>query len=197
MTIKAMIEDIKEIHEAPVYYFGDYHELETLETDDFTINIIDVLEALEPYEITESIEELTESGYIYDDCDYKGDNSYNWLAPINHHFDFKVYDNDNTDCDACYIEFKVHRFGDVRGNYTESVVLQFDSDYEFLETLSECNKYSTIEIDGNNYNVDVNIFSDGFETFDDNGNYIATVYGYDADEITEEIKNAIVNEEDL
>ena len=90
-----------------------------------------------------------------------------------------------------YVEFKVHRFGDVRGNYTETVVLQFDSDYEFLETLSECNKYSTIEIDGNNYSVDVNIFSDGFETFDDNGNYIATVYGYDADEITEEIRNAL------
>ena len=197
MTIRAIINDIKAIHETPVYYFGSYHELDALETDDFTINIIDVLEALEPYEITESIEELTEGGYIYNDCDYKGDNSYNWLAPINHNFDFKIYDNENTADGVCYIEFKVHRFGDVRGNYTETVVLQFDSDYEFLETLSECNKYSTVEIDGNNYNVDVNIFSDGFEVFDDNGNYIATVYGYDADEITEEIRNAIVNEEDL
>ena len=197
MTIKAIIEEIKEIHGAPVYYFGSYHELDALETDDFTINIIDVLEALEPYEIAETIEELTEGGYIYNDCDYKGDNSYNWLAPINHNFDFKIYDNENTADGVCYIEFKVHRFGDVRGNYTETVVLQFDSDYEFLETLSECNKYSTVEIDGNNYNVDVNIFSDGFEVFDDNGNYIATVYGYDADEITEEIRNAIVNEEDL
>ena len=196
MTIKAMIEDIKEIHETPVYYFGSYHELDALETDGFTINIIDVLEALEPYEIPESIEGLTESGYIYDDCDYKGDNSYNWLAPINHHFDFKVYDNDNTDCDVCYVEFKVHRFGDVRGNYTESVVLEFMNDYEFYETLSECNKYNTIEIDGINYSVDVNIFSDTFEVYDDNGNYIATVCGYDADEITDEIIK-LVNEEEF
>ena len=191
MTIRNMIADIKEIHETPVYYFGDYHELDALEPDDYTINIIDVLEALEPYEITESIEELTESGYIYDDCDYKCDNSYNWLAPINHDFDFKVYDNDNTARDICYVEFKVHRFGDVRGNYTESVVLQFDNEYEFLETLSECNKYNNIEIDGNNYSVDVNIFSDGFEVFDGNGNYITAVCGYDADEITEEIRNAL------
>ena len=197
MTIKAMIEDIKEIHETPVYYFGSYHEPDALETDGFTINIIDVLEALEPYEIPETIEELTESGYIYDDCDYKGDNSYNWMAPINHDFDFKIYDNKNTACDVCYIEFKVHRFGDVRGNYTETVVLQFDNNYEFLETLSECNKYNTIEIDGINYSVDVNILSDTFEVFDDNGSYIATVCGYDADEITEEIRNATVNEEDL
>lgn len=191
MTIKAMIEDIKEIHETPVYYYGSYHELDALETDDFTINIIDVLEALEPYEITESIDELTESGSIYNNCDYKSDNSYNWSAPINHDFDFKVYDNENTVCDVCYIEFKVHRFGDVRGNYTESVVLEFENNYEFYEALSECNKYNTIEIDGNNYSVDVNIFSDGFEIFDDNGSYITTVYGYDADEITEEIRNAL------
>lgn len=197
MTIRNMIEDIKEIHETPVYYFGSYHELDALETDDFTINIIDVLEALEPYEIVESIEELTENGYIYDDCNYRGDNSYNWMSSVNHDFNFNVYDNENTARGVCYIEFKVHRFGDVRGNYTETVVLQFDSDYEFLETLSECNKYSTIEIDGINYSVDVNIFSDTFEVYDDSGNYIATVCGYDADEITEEIRNAIVNKEEV
>ena len=110
------------------------------------------------------------------------------MAPINHHFNFNIYDNA---CGVCYVEFKVHRFGDVRGNYTETVVLQFNNDYEFLEILSECNKYNNVEIDGNNYNVNVNIFSDGFEVFDDNGNYITTVYGYDAGEITEEIKNAL------
>lgn len=191
MTIKNIINDIKEIHEAPVYYFGSYHELNALETDNFTINIIDVLKALEPYEISESIEDLTESDYIYDEYDYKADNSYNWTAPVNHDFDFKIYDNNNTALDVCYIEFKVHRFGDVRGNYTESVVLQFNNDYEFLEILLECNKYSTVEIDGNNYSIDVNIWSDGFEVFDNEGNYIATVYGYDADEITNEIKNAL------
>lgn len=191
MTIRNIINDIKAIHETPVYYFGSYHELDALETDDFTINIIDVLEALEPYEITESIEELTEGGYIYNECDYKGDNSYNWMSPVNHDFDFKVYNNNNTADGVCYIEFKVHRFGDVRGNYTEAVVLEFMNDSEFYETLLECNKYNTIEIDGINYNVDVNIFSDAFEVYDDNGNYIGAVCGYDADEITEEIRNAL------
>lgn len=191
MTIRNIIADIKEIHGAPVYYFGSYHELDALETDDFTINIIDVLEALEPYEITESIEELTEGGYIYNDCDYRGDNSYNWMSPVNHDFNFNVYENENTARDVCYVEFKVHRFGDVRGNYTDSVVLEFMDDYEFYEALSECNKYNTIEIDGINYNIDVNILSDAFEVYDDNGNYIASVCGYDAEEVTEEIKNAL------
>ena len=191
MTIKAIIDDIKKIHETPVYYFGEYHELNALETDDFTINIIDVLKTLELYEIAESIEELTESGCIYLDCDYKGDNSYNWASSINHNFDFKIYNNNNTASDVCYVEFAVHRFGDVRGNYTDNVVLEFMNDYEFYETLSECNKYSIVEIDGVNYSIDVNIFSDGFEVFDDNGNYITTVCGYDADEIADEIKNAL------
>lgn len=191
MTIRNIINDIKEIHETPVYYWGGYHELNALKTDDFTINIIDVLKALEPYEINESIEDLTESGYIYNDCDYNANNSYNWLAPVNHHFDFMIYNNNNTVNDCCYIEFKVHRFGDVRGNYTDNIVLEFMNDCEFLEVLSECNKYSTIEIDGINYNIDVNIFSDTFEVYDDNGNYIANVCGYDADEITNEIRNAL------
>ena len=30
MTIKAIIDDIKEIHETPAYYFGNYHELNAL-----------------------------------------------------------------------------------------------------------------------------------------------------------------------
>lgn len=191
MSIKNIIADIKEIHETPVYYFGSYHELGTLETDDFTINIIDVLEALKPYEITETIEELAENDYIYDDCDNKGNNSYNWNAPINHDFNFYIYNNNNTANDVCYVEFKVHRFGDVRGNYTENVVLEFMNKYKFYEAVAACNKYSTIEIDGINYNIDVNIFSDTFEVWDDTGNYIGSVCGYDADEITDEIKNIL------
>lgn len=191
MAIRNIVNDIRAIHETPVYYFGSYHELGTLETDDFTINIIDVLKALEPYEIAESIEELTECGYIYDDCNYKADNSYNWSAPVNHHFDFSIYNNDNTACDVCYVEFKVHRFGDVRGNYTESVVLQFDNEYEFLEVLSECNKYNSIEIDDINYYIDISIFSDTFEVSDNDVNYITTVYGYDKEDIVEEIKKVV------
>lgn len=191
MAIRNIINDIKAIHETPVYYFGSYHELGTLETDDFTINIIDVLKALEPYEIAQSIDELTESGYIYDDCNYRGDNSYNWSAPVNHHFDFKIYNNNNTVNNCCYVEFMVHRFGDVRGNYTTSVVLEFMGDYEFYETLTECYKYSNVEIDGINYDVDVNIFSDAFEVWDDDGNYLGTVHGCDKEEVIEEIKKVV------
>ena len=81
---------------------------------------------------------------------------------------------------------------------SEAIILRpLYCNYEFLETLSECNKYNSVEIDGNNYNVDVNIFADGFEIFDDDGNYITTAHGYDADEITEEIRNVIINEEEF
>ena len=124
MTIRNIINDIKEIHETPVYYFGGYHELDTLETDDFTINIIDVLKALEPYAIAESIEELAENDYIYDDCEYNENNSYNWSAPVNHDFNFNFYDNNNTASDVCYVEFAVHRFGDVRCNYLDVIILK-------------------------------------------------------------------------
>lgn len=85
----------------------------------------------------------------------------------------------------------VHKFGDVRGNYTDSVVLKFMNDYEFYEILSECYKHSNIEIDGINYYVNVDIFSDAFEVWDDDGKYIGTVHGYDKEDIVEEIKKVV------
>ena len=88
----------------------------------------------------------------------KHDNSYNWNAPISNNFDYKIYESK-----ACYniiVEFKVHRYGDVRCNYTENCYLQFNSEYDFMEALYENNKYFAIEKDDKEYYVEINIFND-------------------------------------
>ena len=103
-TIKNMIEEMKTLKGANVRIFGQPVTLPE-DTDKTTVDIIDILKNLEEYEVTEVydyrynneteedeeinileecknsddvISALVDYGYINDDCDYKGDNSYNW-----------------------------------------------------------------------------------------------------------------------
>ena len=54
----------------------------------------------------------------------------------------------------------MHRYGDVRCNYTEEAYFKFDDEYEFYETLAENNKYFTIEKNDKTYQIEIDIFSD-------------------------------------
>lgn len=156
----------------------EYCIFEDMESD----NIDGILDVLENY------------GYISDVCGYKGDNSYNWSSPISNDFDFKIYkkydDIKMNYNDDIFVEFKVHRFGDVRVNYTDSVLLHFDSDYEFYEVLSENNIYTSITVDGVDYDVNIIITSDSYEVWDVDGNYICQAYG-DEDDIINCIKENV------
>ena len=216
MTMTNIVKnDIKDLRGKEVRIFGQKTVLSDT-VNDYTIDILDVLDSLSEYEIclndytdyrydekseeetevnifenvensdTDAIfETLEEYGYIKDVCDYKGDNSYNWSSPVSNDFDIKIYKD--TMSGGMFVEFKVHRFGDVRGNYTDSIIYHFDNDYEFYEVLSENNKYNTVCINDKNYDVNVNIFADGFEVYDEDGSHIATVYGWEEEEIKEEI----------
>lgn len=213
-TMKNMIKEMEALKGANVSIFGQPVTLPE-DTDKTTIDIIDILKNLEEYEVTELydyrynneteedeeinileecknsddvISVLVEYGYINDDCNYKGDNSYNWSGNVSHDFDIKIY---NSAIDGgIFVEFKAHRFGDVRGNYTESVILQFDNDYIFWERIGECDKYESIEVDGKTYDYTVSALSDTYEVTDEEGNYICEAYGEEED-IIEAIKKAI------
>ena len=213
-TIKNMMEEMEALKGANVKIFGQPVTLPE-DTDKTTVDIIDILKNLEEYEVTELygycynnetekdeeidiledcknsddvIDKLTEYGYINDDCDYKGDNSYNWNGNVSHDFDIKIYNNAIDG--GVFIDFKVHRFGDVRGNYTESVILQFDNEYNFWECIGECDRYESIEVDGHTYNYTISALSDTYEVTDEEGNYICEAYGEEED-IIEAIKKAV------
>ena len=141
---------------------------------------VDIFEGCETGE--EILDALEEYGYI-EDTYFAADNSYNWSAPVSNDFDFKLYRDFLSG--GVFVDFMVHRFGDVRGNYTDSVIYRFDSVDEFYELLLNCNKYVQI----GNYEVIVEIFNDGFEVYDESGNYILTAYG-DYDDIVKAIKDA-------
>ena len=207
MTRKA-INDLLQLRGATVKYFGEAVTLPNT-VDDLEIDTINILEDMEEYELdwydfryyTEDddgneievdifegcetgeqiLDTLEEYGYV-EETYFAADNSYNWSAPVSNDFDFKVYRDVSG---GVFVDFMVHRFGDVRGNYTDSVIYHFDSVDEFDELLLNCNKYVQI----GNYGVCVNIFNNGFEVYDEAGNYICTAYG-DYDDVVEAIKNA-------
>ena len=206
MTRKA-INDLLQLRGATVKYFGEAVTLPNT-VDDLEIDIINILEDMEEYELdwydfryyTEDedgneidvdifegcetgeqiLDVLEEYGYI-EDTYFAADNSYNWSAPVSNDFDFKVYRDFVSD--GVFVDFMVHRFGDVRGNYTDSVIYHFDSVDEFYELLLNCSKYVQI----GNYGVCVDLFNDGFEVYDEAGNYICTAYG-DYDDVVKTIQ---------
>ena len=208
MTRKA-INELKQLRGATVKYFGEAVTLPN-KIGDLEIDTINILEDMEEYELDwydfryytededgneveidilencETAEDvlntLEEYGYI-EETYFAADNSYNWSAPVSNDFDFKVYRDSLSG--GVFVDFSVHRFGDVRGNYTDSVIYHFDSVDEFYELLLNCDKYVQI----GNYGVCVNIFNDGFDVYDEAGNYIITAYG-DYDDIVEAIKDA-------
>jgi len=83
--------------------------------------------------VEEYLDYMEELGYLEEG---KGDNSYNWAGNVSNHFNMQTYRNIETG--QYLVEFKVHLYGDVRGNYTDSVLLKFDNDYTFFENISEC-----------------------------------------------------------
>ena len=208
MTMKT-INELMQLRGAEVKYFGDTVTLPNT-VSDLEIDTINILEDMEEYELDwydfrcytededgneievdifegcetgeEILDALEEYGYI-EDTYFAADNSYNWSAPVSNDFDFKVYKD--FVFGGVFVDFSVHRFGDVRGNYTDSVIYRFDSADEFYELLLNCNKYVSV----GNYEVVVDITNDGFEVYDEGGNYILTAYG-DYDDIVEAIKNA-------
>ena len=208
MTRKA-IDELKQLRGATVKYFGETVTL-TNTVDDLEIDTINILKDMEEYELdwydfryyTEDedgneievdifegcetaediLDVLEEYGYI-EDTYFAADNSYNWSAPVSNDFDFKLYKDFVSG--GIFVDFSVHRFGDVRGNYTDSAIYHFDSVDEFYELLLNCDKYVQV----GNYEVIVDIFNDGFEVYDDAGNYILTAYG-DYDDVVEAIKEA-------
>lgn len=109
------------------------------------------------------------------------DNSYNWSAPVSNNFNFKTWKDLSNG--TIYVEFKVHRYGDIRNNYTDFAVLEFSSDAEFLDVISECNKV----IDVNGYECHIDVFNEGIEVYTEDGDYVKTVYVCDMEELENEL----------
>ena len=207
-NLQEMIKDIKSLRGATVEIFGQKTVLDQ-EVSEMYIDILDIMESLVDYEQDLEIEEYDEEteeyevkevdtideyldfiGEVYGLREVSCDNSYNWNGSVSNHFDFKVY-KDETLGDT-YIVFKVHRYGDVRCNYTKECLLKFNSYEQFLETITESNKFVTVEVDGKEYELYITALSEGYEVVDlESDQFIGTVYETDKESIIEEIREML------
>ena len=208
-----IIDEVKALRGANVEVFGQPTTL-PFDYGKYTIDIIDVLNHLEDYEIPEIVdywtfeeedgediqvlEEITCEEYldILDDDGFliekNSGNTYNWSAPISNDFYYHIYENLRDD--NLIIKIAIHRYGDVRGNYTDEFCIIVDSEEEFFDILCESDKFNTIEIDEKNYYIDIRMFSDMFEVSTEEGDYLGEIYAEDDEEAIEKIKELIDEE---
>lgn len=139
----------------------------------------------------EDIEEYLE--YLKDYYGLKetmSNNTYNNGGNISNHYYTHFYKCGN---DCVYVRLAVHRYGDVRANYTDEVLLKFDSELEAYEVLTDGGYESfSVEINGEDYNLDVRAESEGIEVYNEEGSYVCTIYGtFTLEEAREEIANKL------
>ena len=213
--IYEIIEEVKSLRGANVRVFGQPTTL-TSDYGKYTIDTIDILNNLEDYEIPEIIdywtfeeedgedievlEEITCEEYldILDDNGFlvekNSNNTYNWSAPVSDNFYYHIYKNLRDD--NLIIKIAIHRYGDIRCNYTDEFCIVVDSEEEFFDILCESDKFNTVEIDGKKYDIDIRFSDDMFEVNTEEGYYVGDIYAEDEEEAIEKIRALIEEEEE-
>ena len=211
--IHEIIGEVKSLRGANVEVFGQPTTL-TSDYGKYIIDTIDILKNLEDYEIPEIIdywtfeeedgedievlEEITCEEYldILDDNGFlvekNSGNTYNWSAPISNDFYYHIYKNLRDD--NLIIKIAIHRYDDIRCNYTDEFCIIVDSEEEFFDILCESDTFNTIEIDEKKYYIDIRLFNDMFEVCTEDGDCIGDIYVESDEEAIEEIR-ALINEE--
>ena len=219
-----VINDLKDLRGKEVSIFGQKTTLsntcskyvvdainvvEGLKNGGYIMEVEDMQEELRDLEINcdlekiDSIEKfidlLIDKGVI-DNNKTKSDNTYNVNGNISNDMYFHIYTNDYNECVYTVIAF--NRYGDVRGNYTDELLLKFDSEYDCMDYFLgyddfSCSVLNTIIIDGKEYETTSNIFSESIQVYSlEEMDDIGEVYGYyeSDEEIIEEIKEKLLND---
>ena len=151
--LDAVIEDIKEVNKACGAWIYDADG--NIEDDVICGNVLELLYELRDYEL-----DLPKGAidYVVESANRRW-NTYNWNANIDHHIDVAELEFDG----YTYMAIMVHRYGDVRANYTDRFLVRFDNEYEWFELNSRV-QYKTI-CDGR-YCVDIDIMSECYNVYD-------------------------------
>lgn len=203
--LKEITNEILDLRGKTVSIFGQSCTLDS-EVSPYLIDVVDILNAFEEYEVSDFTvtsydEENEETEVQLEDLDSYLEylegfglkevdcgNSYNWSSNISNDINFDIYKCN----DEYYVVLKVHKYGDIRTNYTDEVLLKFDSDCGFLNVLSDCYKLESVTVDGKDYSLYINPISEDIEVGYE-GEDIGTIYGsfYDEKGVVEEIKSLI------
>lgn len=144
----------------------------------------------------------------YDEYDYftnlegaeylGGDNTYNHSGSVQNDFQWHTIKLDN---DTYIVLLAFHIAGDIRGNYTDYIVLEFDYEIGFEELMNEISyEYGLtfdLKVDGKTYEITPFVFDECVEVYDrEVDDYIYGIWGVDDEEVTEQIREKLNKEEE-
>ena len=176
LKLDAVIKDIKDVNLMGNAWI--YDDDGNIKDNVICGNVLPWLEELKDYEIDVDDEFIN---YILENSDNRW-NTYNWNANIDHEIDGAEMDIDGYH----YIALMVHRYGDVRWNYTDRLVVRFDDAYDF-NALESRMQYKEI---AERYMCDIDIFCEWYNVWDcENQCDVGEFYGIEADDLLADIGN--------
>lgn len=173
--LDAVIEDIKEVNKTCGAWIYDADG--NIKDDAICGSVLELLYELKDYEV-ESTEESID--WIVENANRRW-NTYNWNANIDHDIDVAEVEIDG----HTYMAIMVHRYGDVRANYTDRFLVRFDNYFKWLELESRV-QYKTI-CDGR-YFIDIDIMSETYNVWDNEEEVsIGEFYEIEVEDLLKEI----------
>lgn len=171
-----VIKDIENVNKEGHAWI--YESNGTIKDDVICGDVLDLLYELKNYEI-ETTEKSIDWIVVRSTNRW---NTYNWNANIDHHIDVaELKINGYT-----YMAIMVHRYGDVRANYTDRFLVRFDDIYEWIELESRM-QYK--EIANGRYCVDIDIMSEWYNVYDwELGESIGEFYEIEVEDLLNEIE---------
>lgn len=151
--IDNVIADIKNVNKGG--YAWIYNSDGTIKDNVICGDVLDLLYELKDYEINTTEKSIN---WIVVNADRRW-NTYNWNANIDHNIDVAEMEING----YTYMAIMVHRYGDVRANYTDRFLVRFDSEYEWFELESRM-QYKTICDE--KYGIDIDIMSECYSVYD-------------------------------
>lgn len=187
-NIDNIIADIENVNQTYDFWIRD--ENGNIKDDVVCGEVTPFLEELKDYEIDMSQSEIKDMMNFWDSNfdkpKYERNNTYNYNANIDHDIDYRIVESGH---DGVWFAFMVHRYGDVRGNYTDWAVCKFDNLYELweLESIRQSKNFN----DGDKierYTADINIFDECYNVYDnDEGEDVGYFYDIEVPEVLEAI----------
>ena len=177
--LDAVIKDIEAVNK--IGYAWIYDADGNIKDDVICGNVLPLLYELRDYEL-----ELPKGviDWIVENANGRW-NTYNWNANIDHHIDVAELEFDG----YTYMAIMVHRYGDVRANYTDRFLVRFDDCYEWSE-LESIVQYKTI-CDGR-YFIDMDIMSEAYYVWDNEKEVtVGEFYELEVEDLLNEINSEI------
>ena len=151
--LDAVIKDIEAVNKMGNAWIYDADG--EIKDDVICGNVLELLYELRDYEVESTEESIN---WIVKNADRHW-NTYNWNANIDHDIDVAEVELDG----YTYMAIMVHRYGDIRANYTDRFVVRFDNEYDWFEFNS---RIQCKEIAGGRYCVDIDIMTECYNVWD-------------------------------